>query len=45
MVPTTVGDFCCEKMCVCRDFVYEPQGGFQTPAVCAGALAGTCEHR
>jgi len=45
MVPTTVGDFCCEKMCVCRDYVVEPQGGFQAPAVCAGTLAGTCANR
>jgi len=45
MVPTTVGDFCCQSMCVCRDFVYEPQGGFKPSAACAGALAGTCGNR
>ena len=45
MVPTTVGDFCCQKMCVCRDYAVEPVGGFQTPAVCLGAMAGTCGHR
>jgi len=33
-VAQTVGDFCCRKLCVCRDFVMVPKGGFQTPAVC-----------
>jgi hypothetical protein len=33
-VAQTVGDFCCRKLCVCRDFVQVPKGGFQTPAVC-----------
>ena len=26
MWPTTVGNFCCQKFCVCRDFVTEPTG-------------------
>jgi hypothetical protein len=34
MWPTTVGDFACQKLCVCRDFVVEPRGGFQKPTVC-----------
>jgi hypothetical protein len=34
MWPTTVGDFACQKLCVCRDFVSEPTGGFQKPAAC-----------
>ncbi|HEY7372748.1 MAG TPA: hypothetical protein VIF57_11350 [Polyangia bacterium] len=34
MWPTTVGDFACQKLCVCRDFVVEPRGGFQKPATC-----------
>lgn len=34
MWPTTVGDFACQRMCVCRDFVVEPRGGFQKPSVC-----------
>jgi hypothetical protein len=29
-----VGDFACQKFCVCRDFVYEPTGGFTQPADC-----------
>lgn len=32
--PTTVGDFRCQRLCVCRDFVYEPPGGFQQPKDC-----------
>jgi hypothetical protein len=40
MWPTTVGDFCCQKMCVCRDFVVEPGGGFTEPAVCTQASFG-----
>jgi hypothetical protein len=34
MWPTTVGILACRKLCVCRDFVAEPPGGFQEPAVC-----------
>lgn len=30
-VATTVGDFCCRKMCICRDFVEMPN---PSPAVC-----------
>ncbi len=33
--PTTTGSFCCQRMCVCRDFVSEPAGGFKPPATCA----------
>jgi hypothetical protein len=44
MVPTTVGDFCCQQMCVCRDFVAEPVGGFKTPAVCVPGAVGTCPN-
>lgn len=34
MWPTTVGDFMCQRFCVCRDFVVEPPGGFKKPTVC-----------
>ena len=34
MWPTTTGAFCCQRMCVCRDFVSEPMGGFKKPPVC-----------
>jgi hypothetical protein len=43
MVPTTVGPFCCQKMCVCRDFVTEPMGGFPTPQACMSG-AGECQN-
>jgi hypothetical protein len=32
--PTMVGAFACQKLCVCRDFVGEPVGGFKKPATC-----------
>ena len=34
MWPTTVGRLNCQKLCVCRDLVMEPSGGFKKPAVC-----------
>jgi len=43
MWPTTVGPFCCMKMCVCRDFVTEPMGGFQLPKDCQSG-SSTCQN-
>lgn len=43
MWPTTVGQFCCRKMCACRDFVIEPPGGFQRPVVCSDPNS-TCQN-
>lgn len=34
MWPMTVGNFACQKLCVCTDFVTPPQGGFTKPAAC-----------
>jgi hypothetical protein len=34
MYPTTVGAFCCQRMCVCRDFVTDTSPGITKPAVC-----------
>jgi hypothetical protein len=42
MWPTTTGSFCCQKMCVCRDFVREPMGGFVKPSVCEAP--STCQN-
>jgi hypothetical protein len=44
MVPTTVGDLCCKRMCVCRDFLAEPIGGFQTPPSCMPGAASGCAN-
>ena len=34
-VAETVGDFCCRRLCVCKDFVGKtPAGGYPTPQVC-----------
>lgn len=43
MWPTTTGAFCCQKMCVCRDFVTEPMGGFKKPPVCESGMS-TCAN-
>ena len=32
--PTTTGSFCCQKMCVCHDFVVVPTGGIPEPSTC-----------
>ena len=40
MWPTTVGNFCCQRFCVCRDFVTEPMGGFKPPEVCKSPSSG-----
>jgi len=34
MWPTTVGDFACQKFCVCRDFVSNNAPGITKPSVC-----------
>jgi hypothetical protein len=38
--PTTTGNFCCQKMCVCHDFVVVPKGGIPEPQSCLSASAG-----
>ena len=39
-VAETVGDFCCRRLCVCKDFSGKPPaGGFQTPEVCKPTAA------
>ena len=40
--PTTAGPFCCQKMCVCHDFVSVPKGGFPVPATCM--QPGSCQN-
>jgi hypothetical protein len=45
MVPVTIGDLCCRKLCVCRDFVAVPPGGFKTPPECVSGTPGiTCKN-
>jgi hypothetical protein len=29
-----IGNFPCQRFCMCRDFVFEPMGGFTQPADC-----------
>jgi hypothetical protein len=34
-VPLVVGPFCCEKVCICKDYVILPEGGtLDTPDAC-----------
>jgi len=33
-VATEVGDFCCKKVCLCKDFLVIPDGGLSDPAAC-----------
>jgi hypothetical protein len=45
--PTTTGSFCCQKMCVCHDFVVVPQNGIPEPQTCMSVSAGgpgTCQN-
>jgi hypothetical protein len=46
MVATTVGNFCCEKLCVCKDFVDTTRMGYnQTPQSCLpGNPDQTCKN-
>jgi hypothetical protein len=37
VIPVTVGPFCCQKQCVCRDYIVIPDGGVATPDVCNSA--------
>jgi hypothetical protein len=34
-VPVSVGPFCCEKFCICKDYIVIPDGGRQAPMACA----------
>jgi hypothetical protein len=42
--PTTVGPFCCQKMCICHDFLTVPAGGLVEPAACMPGSGSTCEN-
>jgi hypothetical protein len=43
-IPTTVGDFCCRKMCVCKDLIDTSGNVYQqTPEVCKPGQS-TCKN-
>lgn len=47
--PTTAGPFCCQKLCVCHDFINVPSGGLQEPNTCKSPSQGgpnpsTCQN-
>jgi hypothetical protein len=39
--PTTIGPFCCQKLCVCHDFLHVPTGGLQPPEACMSSAANS----
>lgn len=43
-VATTTGPFCCQKFCICHDFVAEPMGGAPTPESCMPGTGSTCAN-
>jgi hypothetical protein len=45
MVATTVGDFCCERLCVCKDFVDTTRMGYNaTPEACLPGPTQICPN-
>jgi len=42
-IATTVGAFCCEKMCVCKDFIDLTQDYHKVPTVCTPGMS-TCKN-
>jgi hypothetical protein len=43
IVATTVGSFCCEKMCVCKDFIDTTTDFHKVPTVCTPGMS-TCQN-
>jgi hypothetical protein len=41
-VPTTIGPFCCKKMCICKDYLTVPEGGVPLPAACEDNAVNEC---
>jgi hypothetical protein len=45
MVATTVGDLCCERLCVCKDFVDTTVAGYNaTPTSCMPGPTNVCQN-
>ncbi|HVZ71508.1 MAG TPA: hypothetical protein VHJ20_03960 [Polyangia bacterium] len=42
-IATTVGDFCCKKLCICKDFL-NPADYNTTPPLCVSGSGGTCKN-
>ena len=44
-IPVVVGPFCCQKMCVCRDYLVIPDGGVPEPKACDPDIPeNTCQN-
>jgi hypothetical protein len=44
VVATTVGDFCCRSMCVCKDFILDLKTARNKPAACLPGSGNTCKN-
>ena len=44
MIPTTVGDFCCKRYCVCKDFLSDPNVSRLLPSACIPDAGNTCPN-
>jgi hypothetical protein len=45
IVATTVGDFCCQRMCACKDFIDTSVKDYnKTPTVCQPHMGGMCKN-
>ena len=44
VVATTVGDFCCRQMCVCKDFILDLQTARNKPSACLPGSGNTCKN-
>jgi len=45
VIPTTVGDFCCRRMCACKDFLnINPAIGYVPPASCQSGSGSACKN-
>jgi hypothetical protein len=44
IIPTTAGDLCCRKFCVCKDFLVPVMGDFKPPIVCQSGHGSSCKN-
>ena len=44
MIPTTVGDLCCKRLCVCKDFLTDPSVSRMLPAACVPDAGNECPN-
>jgi hypothetical protein len=42
-IPFVKGRICCQKLCLCKDFI--GKAGLSTPIACQGSGAATCQNQ